>query len=72
MYEIIAARIADGTYRRGMRIPSVRGLQEEFGIAVTTGQKVMDRLRDDGLIYTEQGLGSFAGPPPDDESPAGQ
>ena len=59
VYEIIAGRIADGTYPPGTRIPSVVQLQEEFGIATATGQKVMRQLRADGLIDTEPGMGSF-------------
>lgn len=52
-------RIADGTYSPGARIPSVIQLQEEFGIAGVTGQKVHRALRAESLIYTEPGLGSF-------------
>ncbi|UNZ04167.1 hypothetical protein SRIMR7_18575 [Streptomyces rimosus subsp. rimosus] len=34
-------------------------LQEEFGIATATSQKVHRGLRAEGLIYTEPGMGSF-------------
>jgi DNA-binding transcriptional regulator YhcF (GntR family) len=44
-------------------VPSVLGLQAEFGIAAATGQKVHRALRDEGLIYTEPGLGSFVSQP---------
>lgn len=57
--ELMRQRIADGTYAPGTRIPSVVQLQEEFGIAGATGQKVHRALRAEGLIYTEPGLGSF-------------
>lgn len=52
-------RIEDGTYPPGTRVPSLLQLQEEFGVATATGQKVMRALRADGLIYTDPGLGSF-------------
>ncbi|MBT2418368.1 GntR family transcriptional regulator [Streptomyces sp. ISL-22] len=57
---MIRQRIADGTYPPRTRIPSVVQLQQESGIAGATGQKVHRQLREDGLIYTEPGLGSFA------------
>ncbi|MEE4420919.1 GntR family transcriptional regulator [Streptomyces bugieae] len=74
--DVIRQRIADGTYPPGTRVPSVIQLQEEFGIAVATSQKVNSGLRAEGLIYTEPGMGSFvaknaaeilkdAGQPPD-------
>lgn len=56
-------RIADGTYAPRTRVPSVLQLQAEFGIAAATGQKVHRSLREDGLIYTEPGLGSFVARP---------
>jgi DNA-binding GntR family transcriptional regulator len=57
--DVIAQRIAAGVYPPGSRVPSVIQLQAEFGIATSTGQKVMKALRADGLAYTEPGLGSF-------------
>lgn len=57
--EVIRARIADGTYPPRTRVPSVMQLVDEFGIAQATAQKVHQGLREDKLIYTEPGLGSF-------------
>ena len=57
--EVIRQRIADGTYAPRTRVPSVMQLVDEFGIAQATAQKVHQGLRDEGLIYTEPGLGSF-------------
>lgn len=57
--EVMRKRIADGTYPPRTRVPSVLQLQAEFGIAAATGQKVHRALREEGLIYTEPGLGSF-------------
>ncbi|OQQ13057.1 GntR family transcriptional regulator [Streptomyces sp. M41(2017)] len=56
---MIRGRIADGTYAPRTRVPSVVQLATEFGIAQATAQKVHRGLRDEGLIYTEPGLGSF-------------
>ncbi|MGI5469931.1 GntR family transcriptional regulator [Streptomyces sp. CA-132043] len=57
--DIIRRRIADGTYAPGTRVPSVMQLQQEFGIATATSHKVLRGLREEGLTYTEPGLGSF-------------
>jgi DNA-binding transcriptional regulator YhcF (GntR family) len=57
--QVLRERIADGTYPPRTRVPSVLQLQSEFGIAAATGQKVHRALREEQLIYTEPGLGSF-------------
>lgn len=57
--EVLRARIADGTYQPGDRVPSVLQLQEEFGISTSTGQKVHRALRADGRIRTQSGMGSY-------------
>lgn len=64
--QIVRERIGDGTYPPRSRVPSVLQLQAEFGIATATGQKVHRALRDEGLIYTEPGLGSFVAERPAD------
>jgi len=63
VFEVISTRIDSGEYAPGARIPSVIQLQEEFGIATATGQKVMRALRETGRIRTESGMGSFVLPP---------
>ncbi|MFI6103139.1 GntR family transcriptional regulator [Streptomyces sp. NPDC051310] len=63
--QVIRERIEDGTYPPRTRIPSVLQLQAEFGIAAATGQKVHRALREENLIYTEPGLGSFVSPSAD-------
>ncbi|MDX2538570.1 MULTISPECIES: winged helix-turn-helix domain-containing protein [Streptomyces] len=61
--EVIRQRIADGTYPPRTRVPSVMQLVDEFGIAQATAQKVLAGLREEGLIYTSPGLGSFVTSP---------
>lgn len=63
MADVLRARIADGTYEPRSRVPSVVQLQGEFGIAQATSQKVLSRLREEGLIYTVPGMGSFVAEP---------
>ncbi len=57
--EVVRGRIADGTYPPRTRVPSVVQLTAEFGIANATAHKVLRALREEGLTYTEPGLGSF-------------
>ncbi|MCX4882325.1 MULTISPECIES: GntR family transcriptional regulator [unclassified Streptomyces] len=57
--EVIRGRIKDGTYAPRTRVPSVVQLTSEFGIANATAHKVLRALREEGLTYTEPGLGSF-------------
>ncbi|WP_106982469.1 GntR family transcriptional regulator [Streptomyces megasporus] len=61
--DVIRQRIADGTYPPRTRVPSVIQLQAEFGIAQATAQKVLSRLRAEGVTYTVPGLGSFVAEP---------
>jgi DNA-binding transcriptional regulator YhcF (GntR family) len=66
--DVIRARIADGTYLPGSRVPSVQQLVEDTGVAVDTAQKVLARLRAEGVVYTVRGMGSFVAAPGDDQS----
>lgn len=59
VHEVIVERIRAGEYPPRSRVPSTVALMGEFGIANVTAQKVLKQLREDGLIYTEVGMGSF-------------
>ncbi|MCK8433893.1 GntR family transcriptional regulator [Streptomyces sp. D2-8] len=56
---MVRGRIADGTCPPRTRVPSVVQLTSEFGVANATAHKVLRALREEGLTYTEPGLGSF-------------
>lgn len=62
--DVIRERIADGTYPPRSRVPSVQQLVTDTGVAVDTAQKVLANLREEGVIYTVRGLGSFVSEPP--------
>lgn len=63
MYEqiadVIAGRIADGTYPPRRRIPSEAGLCEEFGVARPTARSAIRVLVERGLVVTVRGKGSY-------------
>lgn len=61
------ARIVDGVYPAGTKVPSVVELSTEFGVAASTAQKVHLRLKEDGWVRSEVGLGTFVV----DEPPSG-
>ncbi|WP_275558818.1 GntR family transcriptional regulator [Streptomyces sp. 5-6(2022)] len=57
--EAIRAEIKAGKLKPGEQLPSHRELQERFGIANMTARSALRVLREEGLIYTVQGRGSY-------------
>jgi GntR family transcriptional regulator len=56
---ILKERIEAGTYQPGKRLPSVRDLTQEFGIAQLTGRKALRVLVDEGIAEMSPGMGTF-------------
>ena len=54
----IAAKIADGSYPLGSRLPSEAELGEEYGVAKMTVRRALEVLRERGLVRTLHGRGS--------------
>ncbi|GAA0355184.1 hypothetical protein GCM10009530_00330 [Microbispora corallina] len=61
--EFIRERIQRGDLLPGHPIPSEAAIQSEFGVARTTARRAFHMLREEGLIYTVQGEGTFVGSP---------
>ncbi len=55
----IAARIASGELAPGTRLRSERDLAAHYGVAYGTMRRAMQHLRDQGLIVTIHGRGTF-------------
>lgn len=55
----IAGRIASGELAPGRRLPTVRALAEEVGLAVNTVAKTYRTLEADGAVVTEGRRGTF-------------
>ena len=50
--------IESGELQARDRVPSIRTLAQEYDVATTTEQKVIEALRDEGLIVTSP-MGAF-------------
>lgn len=60
--EVLRARITSGEYPPRRLISEVQ-LEAEFGVARGTIRKATAALRDEGLIVTTPGMGSFVADP---------
>jgi DNA-binding transcriptional regulator YhcF (GntR family) len=56
--QIYREKIASGELARGDRLPSIRSISQQFEVATTTAQKVIEALRDEGLVETSP-MGTF-------------
>jgi DNA-binding transcriptional regulator YhcF (GntR family) len=67
----VAAQVHDGTLPAGAKLPTVRGLAGDLGLAVNTVAKAYRALEGDGVIQTRGRAGTFvasaalAAPPAD-------
>ncbi len=59
LMEIIKGMIRSGELKQGMRIPSENELQEKYRLSNTTVRKAINELLHGGIIYREQGKGTF-------------
>jgi DNA-binding transcriptional regulator YhcF (GntR family) len=58
----IAARVGAGELPAGTRLPTVRALAAEVGLAVNTVARVYRELEGDGVVVTEGRRGTFVSP----------
>ena len=59
---LIRGQIEDGTLTG--RIPSVKTLSQEHGVSHVTAEKALAVLKDDGIIHSVIGKGTFVKPAP--------
>ncbi len=55
----VKQRIASGDWEPGRELPSIRGLAAELSVSVITVRRAYLELEREGIIDTQQGLGSF-------------
>ena len=58
----IAGQVASGVLPAGTRLPTVRALAAEVGLAVNTVARVYRELEADGVVVTEGRRGTFVSP----------
>jgi GntR family transcriptional regulator len=61
--EIIRERIVSGDWTPGSLIPSERELCERYGISRMTARQSITELVNEGMLYREQGKGTYVGRP---------
>ncbi|GLW08490.1 hypothetical protein Misp01_36200 [Microtetraspora sp. NBRC 13810] len=61
--QIIREQIRDGRLPAGQPMPSEAEIEADYGVARTTARRVAQELREEGLVYTIQGEGTFVGEP---------
>ena len=59
---ILTRRIAAGEWRRGP-LPSVKALQQDYGVGRDTVLHALRQLREGGLIFTVSKRGSYVSQP---------
>lgn len=58
---ILRSRIASGDWRNGP-LPSVKQLQQEYGVGRDTVLRAVDILRSEGLVFTVPRRGTYVSP----------
>ncbi|MFI9555118.1 GntR family transcriptional regulator [Nonomuraea endophytica] len=59
----IRKKIESGELPAGAPVPSEAKLESDYNIARTTARRVAQELREQGMVYTIQGEGTFVGEP---------
>jgi GntR family transcriptional regulator len=67
----LRARIHDGTFKPGQRLPALRDLADATGVNVNTVRAVYQRLDQEGQIDSQHGSGTFVGTAPSRRSDVG-
>lgn len=60
--QVFRDKIAAGELAPGDRLPSIASLAQEYEVATTTAQKVIQSLKDEGLAVTSP-MGTFVAEP---------
>ena len=59
VYHKIFKKIAEGSHEVGERLPSENDLATKYGASRTVVREALDRLRDDGMVESRKGSGSY-------------
>ncbi|MXU65163.1 FadR/GntR family transcriptional regulator [Oceanomicrobium pacificus] len=67
VYDRLITLIADGTFPEHSKLPTETSLSEQFGVSRPVLRQALKRLREEGLILSRQGSGSYVQRRPDSE-----
>ncbi|MFO1208419.1 MAG: FadR/GntR family transcriptional regulator [Amaricoccus sp.] len=59
VYHLLYSRISNGDYPANQKLPSEMTLADEFGVSRPIVRDALERLREQGLVHSRQGAGSF-------------
>ena len=62
--DALRARIVTGDLKGGAKLPTRKELETEFGASLQTIQRALDRLSDEGFVYTRGSLGTLVADSP--------
>ena len=65
----LRSRIEGGEFAPGAKLPSIRDLATQYGVAPMTAQGALQRLREERRVYSS-GRGHFVGEGASDNSPS--
>ncbi len=68
--DVLRAKIEDGTYAPGSKLPSYRQLRDDHGVALNTAQVAVRLLATEGLVEIQPARGAFVREPHEEGSPA--
>ncbi len=60
--DFVCDRIVSGEIKPGERVPSVRDYGASIGVNPNTVMRTYEKLTDDGIIYSQRGMGFFVSP----------
>jgi GntR family transcriptional regulator, transcriptional repressor for pyruvate dehydrogenase complex len=66
VYAAVLSGIMDDSFAVGDRLPTETALAERFAVSRPLVREALARLRDDGLVYSRQGSGSYVSAKPDE------
>lgn len=58
LYQVLKTCILDGTFEKGMRLPTEKDLAKEFGISRITAKRSLDELAGEKLVSRQRGKGT--------------
>ncbi|MEI4487504.1 FadR/GntR family transcriptional regulator [Frigidibacter sp. MR17.14] len=63
IYHQLYGRIVNGDYQAQQKLPAETVLAEELGVSRPILRSALERLREEGLVYSRQGAGSYVRQP---------